>query len=470
MLKLAIVAGALAWSACVGDAAAQTAGRIVPKLATQADPNQQYSLYLPPHYDPARRWPVLILLDPRGRGEQTLEMARAGAAEHGWILISSWQSRSDDEESITIDALQALLKETGEHYPYDPKRLYLAGMSGTSKTLWVVEAQMNGLIAGMIGAAGGRPPELGKFHRSLPRFVGITANHDFNYQEMFELDAALGKQGATRRLDVFDGGHGWPDAAGFRQAMDWMELMAMRDGLARRREDWIDAQQANARKALEAEQDPAKRWRRLDQFVRDFDGLRDVAAERAEANALSADPRTRELLALEKRLASEEKRQARNVDDWVARYNQRMVEGRRQPPPDVGRSLKELHVARLQQQAQDPDARIADSATRQLQSVYAATASYLPRAQEQAGDIERARAALKMAVRIYPERPSAHCRLARIEARRNARDDAYAELDRCLQLGGREQVALRTDPDWEPLRDDRRWPGMLERAEAVSPP
>lgn len=466
---MAALLGGLLSAACLAEPpATPVPERIVADLATRADPNQHYSLYLPPNYDARRRWPVLILLDPRGRSEQTLEMARAGAAEHGWILISSRQSRSDDEEAITVEALQALLKETGEHYPYDPKRLYLAGMSGTSKTLWVVEKQLHGLVAGLIGAAGGRPPELGRLDKDAPAFYGITAYHDFNFQEMHELDDDLRRNGSPHRLAVFEGGHGWPSADGFSVAIDWLELMAMRSGLVERDEAWIDRQLAGARAEAEAIRDAADRWRHLDQLVRDFDGLRDVGAERRAASALFDEEGTRALLAQEKKLRGEEQRYLRTFNAWVTRYNTRVIDGRRQAPPDVERSLTELRVARLQAQALDADRRTADSATRLLQSLYAATASYLPRAQQGNGDLDRARTALAMAIRISPERPTAHCRLAQIEGLRHSMDAAFAELAVCLRLGGRDQENLRNDPEWQPLRGDARWPAMLERA--ASPP
>lgn len=456
--------------ACVVESAAAQAPmpeRVVADMATRADPKQHYSLYLPPNYDARRRWPVLILLDPRGRAEQTLEMARAGAAEHGWILISSYQSRSDDEEAITVEALQALLKETGEHYPYDPKRLYLAGMSGTSKTLWVVEKQLHGLVAGLIGAAGARPPELGRLQKDSPPFHGITANHDFNFQEMHELDDDLRRNGSPHRLDVFEGGHGWPPNEGFHAAIDWLELMAMRDGLAPRNEAWIDRQLAAARAAANGTEDPVEKWRRLDQLARDFESLRDVGAEQRAATALAAEDSTRNLLAQEKKLRGEEQRYLRTFNAWVTRYNTKIVDGRRQPPPDIERSLTELRVERLQSQARDPDPRTADSANRLLQSIYAATASYLPRAQQKAGDLDRARSSLAMAIRISPERPSAHCRLAQIEGLRHAMDAAFAELEACLRLGGRDQENLRSDPEWQPLRGDPRWASMLGKAGAA---
>src|SRR6478672_9476724 len=78
--------------------AAQAPDAITARVATRADPAQQYSLYLPPGYATTRRWPVLVILDARGRGEQTVQLALPGARANGWIVLSSYQSRSDTNE------------------------------------------------------------------------------------------------------------------------------------------------------------------------------------------------------------------------------------------------------------------------------------------------------------------------------------------------------------------------------------
>ncbi len=73
--------------------------QMIAKVATLASPDQQYALYLPPGYSSSRRWPVLIMLDPRGRAEATLARVQEGARRNGWIVMSSHQSRSDTLES-----------------------------------------------------------------------------------------------------------------------------------------------------------------------------------------------------------------------------------------------------------------------------------------------------------------------------------------------------------------------------------
>jgi predicted esterase len=382
-------------------------------LATASDATQRYEAYTPDGYPGTRRWPLLILLDPRGRADAALDMARPAAKANGWIVLSAYGSRSDDREQRTFDALQALLREAGARYAYDPKRVYIAGMSGTAKSLWVADRALHGLVAGYIGAGGGRPPELGPLKPgAAPPWFGFAGNADFNYREMRELDAALAQAGGVHRLAVFEGRHGWPRAEGaFGEAIDWFELQAMRSGTAARREEWIDAQLQSARARAAAASTPLERWRALDQLARDFDGLRPVDAERGQAATLAAGKELRDALAKEQRLLAEEARFARALDDWAARLNAGTSESGRLPPPDTARTLASLRIRSLRERSHDPDPLVADSATRRLELAFAAGAHYLADEQQGRGNEEGARAALRVAAAIYPEHPYPACRL-----------------------------------------------------------
>ena len=70
-------------------------GRIVTRLTSVSDLSEQYAVYLPSRYRTDRSWPVLVLLDPRGRALLPMERVREVAERLGYIVLSSWNSRSD---------------------------------------------------------------------------------------------------------------------------------------------------------------------------------------------------------------------------------------------------------------------------------------------------------------------------------------------------------------------------------------
>lgn len=374
---------------------------VIPQVATLASPAQQYSLYLPPGYDPARRWPLLVILDPRGRGER-IAMAVDGARRHGWIVMASYQSRSDTLESVTLLALQALLDESDRRVSADRARLYLAGMSGTAKTLWTVVEPLRGSLAGMIGCAGGRDASLPPPARSTPPFYGCTGDFDFNHREMLALDAQLAAAGSPHRLERFAGGHGW--MGDFGPAIDWLQLMAMRAGSVPRDEAWIAARYAAERAAGEAQPDDYRRWLALAPLLEDYRGLAPDDGLAARVQALAGLPEVQAQRRREAELAGDEQRYQGVVNEWAGRMRARFPDGSPQDPPTRGESLNALKIRSLQKQAASDDRLLAESARRRLELAYAAAHSYLPAEARERKLPAHEKAALAVAAAIFPER------------------------------------------------------------------
>jgi predicted esterase len=401
LLAIAILWLGLAPSAGAGEFAMDT---VIPKVATLASPEQQYALYLPPGYDPARRWPLLIILDPGGRAEKSIALAVAGARRNGWIVMSSWQSRSDTLQSVTILALQALLDESDKRVSADRNRLYLAGMSGTAKILWVVVEPLRGNLAGLIGCAGGRTPDAGKLGKAVPAFFGCSGYQDFNHREMMDLDEDLARVASPHHLQEFEGGHGWAKPDGFDQAIDWLQLQAMREGRIARDAAWIKSQFELARSRAAAQTQTFPAWMAWRQVRADFEGLIELGDVPAKLQTLEADPALQAARKQESGLREDEKRYQLVVDAWVARMHSRQPDGSPQDPPPKPQSLAGLKVRSLEKLAADPDALVAQSAQRRLELAYVAAAYYVPSAAEADGRPAVAKAARAVAEAIFPER------------------------------------------------------------------
>jgi hypothetical protein len=355
--------------------------------------------------------------------------------------------------AVTTAAFKAILRDAESRFAVDDRRFYLAGMSGTSFASWRFAQILEHHAAGMIGCAGGLPFELEAPEEVSFAYYGIAGTVDFNYQPTRRLDRQLAELGAVHRLELFEGGHGWPpDDRLTRLGIDWLELMAMKRGLVPKREGWIDGQLEKARAALAAAEDPGTTARRLDQLVRDFQGLRDVAAEKRRLAELERSRELRRWRHRERELAAAERGYGHRMAEWVLKMRATDV-----PPQPLARSLLELDVRKLQRQAAGDDPQVARSAQRRLESLYVQASFYLANEFEEAGELGRAAAVLEVAAASFPDRPRAAWRRVEVYTLSHRLDEAFEALETALHVGGYDLQRLRTHPVWEPLRQDPRW-------------
>ena len=435
-------------------------GEVIPKVVTLADPEQQYSLFVPENYDPETVWPVLIVLDPRGRAEAAMELYVEGARRHGWIVLSSYQSRSDTYSTVTSDAFKALLKDLADRkFSTHLHRLYLTGMSGTAFICWHFAEALSESVAGVISVGAGWPRDLEAVREISFDYYGIAGTSDFNYQRQRQTDQALEGKGANHRFDVWQGPHGWPPDAELTVAgVDWMELMAMKRGLTPRREDFIDQQLARTREQAEDQDDPLGRLRALRQMVRDFEGLRELPEERRVLQALEKEREVRRALDQQEKLARQEVSYRSRLDRWIATV-------RRSPElPENQRSLADLQVKRLQSQIADTsDPYAAHSAARRLETAWVHAAHYLPTEFDERGQPDRARQLLELADQLFPGRPGPLVNLAALHSQAGRIDRAFEYLKVAAQNGA--QARWFQGEAWEKLRKDPRWVPFLDGLE-----
>ena len=271
--------------ACAAAAGAQDLPRgvIVDDVKCTADPSQSYSLYLPSAYSPDRRWPVLVGFHPGGRGRAIVEKYRAAAEQYGYIVAASNNSRNGPW-AVSAAAIKAMFPDIDARLAIDPQRIYLTGHSGGARVAMTV-AMSNKTIAGVIASSGGYPDSQPRSKVSFAVF-GTAGTDDFNYIEMRMLDRKLT---SPHRLAVFAGGHTLPPDDVALEAIEWMELQAMKAG-RRTRDDALVSkvfdkrlQKAQAATGVEAVE-------LFEELAADFKDLRDVKAEESRAQELGKQP------------------------------------------------------------------------------------------------------------------------------------------------------------------------------------
>jgi len=456
MLSLAVpAAGALPPAA--------PAGQITERVACVADPTQSYARYLPPGYTADKRWPVIVLMDPRGRAMVPLRLFSEAAGRRGYILISSYGTASDGPAEVNAKAMAVLLPETEQRYSVDVKRLYLAGFSGTARAAWEFATRLKGHVAGLIGFGGGFPPRFTPSPDPGFSFFGGAGTTDFNYEEMLALDARLQRLGIPHRFRSYPGPHSWGPEEICSEAVDWMEIQAIRAGLRERDdalvEEFFDRSMAGAG-AAESAGRTLEAAARLRETAADLEGLRDPGDAVARATALEKTKESRRARSSLARHASRQKTYEARLSTFVARFQAAT------PPPALSGSISFLQVASLRKRAgnpADPDDALAARRLIELVGVY--TSFYLPTEYMDRDDPGRALAVLRIAEVIDPESPIVCLGMARARAQLGQTTEAIDDLRRAAAGGRFDAAFIEADPWLDPLRTESGYRKLLEKLE-----
>lgn len=425
---------------------AQERGKLVEHVAAKNDPSQTYTLYLPSTYDAAKQYPVLLILDPRGRSVIAAEIFREAAEEYQWILISSNDTRSDVvSDNPNPRALNAIVPDAFDRYASDDRRIYFAGFSGTAMLSWGY-AVWSGKIAGVISAGGRLVDEIppAKFNFA---YYGFAGDVDFNNREMRAIEAIL-DQTATRphRFETFDGDHRWLTPALAHDALGWLEIIAMKEERRPRDAALIErlyaADVAKAGTGLSA----LRRYRAIARTYEGFHALDDVLATIAK---LEADPLVRR----------EEKEEAQ----WDAFERQYLLDVHPRAATFLAQDnvAEGFRFAELKRRAKKAGAE-GSTARRLLEASFTQLAFYLPTQLFALKRYDDAARSLEAALEIHEDRWPLWYNLGAAHAHRRDKRHAFDALEKAIARGFRNAKMLEEDEDFATLRGDPRFAAIVD--------
>lgn len=453
-----LAAAALTAAVAVPSATEPAVGQLVEGVRCESDPSQTYTLYLPTAYASERRFPLLLIFDPRGRSRLSAELFREAAEAYGWILVSSNDTRSDGPMEPNQKALQALWPEAHLRYASDPRRIYAAGFSGGGMLAWELGRRTAGL-AGVV-ASGARFEDVHFRQRlAFPSF-GAAGDTDFNYAPMRAVHARLREWGTPERLVVFEGGHEWMPAALAGEAIAWLEVAAMKSGLRPRDDAFVAArleEDLSRARALEARGRVLEAQRRFESAVAAFEGLADVAEARREAARVAALPATKAARREEERWDGYEELMRRRLEQAFG-----TLLGS-EPAPLTAAFRAEVRLDELVERSAATG--YEGVVARRLRQMLGAQAGfYLARELLARKDHVRALAALSVATEATPERPVYWYNLACVRARLGQRRQALDALEQAVARGFADLARMAADEDLASLRGDDRFKRLVEPA------
>lgn len=385
------------------------AGTLQADVRCAASPEHRYALYLPDGWTPERRWPVLLVLDPRGQAVAALEPLIPTAERDGWVIASSYDSRSD---VLGLDptpaAARAMLLDLPRTASLAEDQVLLVGFSGTARSSWAIGEVAPQIVLGVV-ASGGATPDRGVPTAPPPfPWVGLAGTRDFNWQEVRRAHEAITEEEGRAWFVPFVGGHQWPPGELLDQAVRWIEV------------------EAHARGRWPADPLPPD-------LVPPADfGDQGRIGEREDAF----------------------RRDLADLELWLR--------DPARPPPSVLRGRTILGARRVERRSavDDPG---GQAAGRMVAIARARLSFYLARDLRIAGEAERLRAALEIAATLGEPASWLLYDLACARAAVGATDDAFAALTDAVDAGFTDGAWMAEDPDLAPLRGDPRFDQILAR-------
>jgi predicted esterase len=381
-------------------------GHLDERLIAVDDSSESYAQFLPNGYSPARRWPVLFVLDPRGRGLYALRLFTAAANRLGIIVISSNNTMSDGPREPNVAAMNAMLASAQARVSIDPHRLYLAGFSGTARMVWDFALELRGNVAGVLGVGAGisfvaNGPALTFAGDSSFAFFGGSGVNDFNYYEVQALGERLRVARVPSRITTYPGPHDWPPATVCAVALEWFATRAMLGGRMPTDSAWLHRHAAadlDSARTLERAGQLALAEDMYDAVARDYRGTAESSAAAARAAELFTEPSVVRYREHDRELANENQRQAVELQRELAAAD------RQSGGPDGAALLERLRVPLLREQARGSDSLAGAAARRALARIAVFLGFYAPRAYLERGAPDRAMVVLRAAASIAPLR------------------------------------------------------------------
>ena len=213
-------------------------GKITDNIKVNDTLPETFSLYLPSNFTDAKSWPVIFVMDLKGKGKQALSMFKAAAEQEEFILASSDNLSDTLTLSQNILISSRMFNAVVDLLPVRKNMSYTSGFSNGARFASIVPtfvSEIKGVIS--CGAAVGNLEILSvkrPFH-----FVGIAGREDYNFRELLETRNILDQLKFPNQLLFSDVGHEWPKKDELANAMRQLKLVAMAKGYLEKDMDFI---------------------------------------------------------------------------------------------------------------------------------------------------------------------------------------------------------------------------------------
>jgi predicted esterase len=442
-------------------------GKVIEKVVCKADASLSYALYLPSNYAANKKWPVVYGFDPGARGLMPVEQFKEAAEKYGYIVIGSNDSRNGPALNLN-KIINALWIDTHERFALDEKRVYTTGFSGGARVASAVAYSLQGAVAGVIACGAGFHPNITP-SKSLPFvFFAIIGTEDFNMPELRRLDKTLNDFNLAHHLETFEGTHRWASSELCVEAIEWMQLQAMKAGRAPKNEPLIDEllkKSLEKAKAYEASQNVYQTYLTVAAIASAFKGLRDTTEFENRAKQLQETKPVKEQI---KQAREEDQKQLQVTRELLTlKESLEVVDNRA-----VAFSELKSAITNLKKRADEKENSSERQVARRTLGAFSANSYEGAQALLFAKNYSAAVASLEIAALVRPDSAGIFFSLARAYALSGNKKKALEALRAAVEKGFANTAELESNEAFNPLREDpefKKITGELKkRAESLA--
>ena len=449
-------------------------GELIEKVTCARDPSQSYALYLPRNYEKSRKWPVLYAFDPGARGRVPVERFKDAAEQFGWIVVGSNNSRNASIQS-SIDAWNAIIRDTTDRFSIDDTRAYATGFSGGARVALTFATQCKNCLAGVIAGGAAFPPGIEPAPTMQFTIFGIAGVDDFNFPEMKELDEKLTRLNVSHQIEIWDGRHEWFPSSVATDAVAWMELTAVKSGRREKDQKLIEGLWTQKFKQAQEFEQGNKLFDAFQAYVNlssSFKGLHDVTESDTKVNALRASREVRDGIREEQQQIKKQKEVEGQLISLLgaadrARVRDESPNDRNATAADEGTDanfrLKTLLNELRRQSKSETDSGTRRVARRVLSGQYVGLIERGSNSLQSLKRYDEAARLFTLATEIDPDRAGAFYNLAWAYNAKGDKKKALKALQTAVDKGFKDHAGISANAAFDSLRNDPTYLQLIEK-------
>ncbi|MGI8788699.1 MAG: hypothetical protein ACR2HG_13170 [Pyrinomonadaceae bacterium] len=435
-------------------------GTVIEQVVCQKDASQSYALYLPTNYAPEKKWAILYAFDPFGSGKSPVEIFRDAAEKFGFIVVGSNNSRNNIGGEKLTKIITDLWADTHARFSIDEKRSYAVGLSGGARVANYFAISCRNCLAGVIACGATFPPKF-PLDKPLPyALFGTVGVDDFNFPEMVKAFENLNETDSTNHLAVFDGKHQWLTKDLTFDAIEWLDLQAMKSGRMATDKKFVEdllAKQTGKAETLSQTGDNLEAARIYEGIVTDFKDAADTKNAAEKLSEIRGQKSYKKSLDEEKDLFGRQQRTAKKIMAMGAELLD---------APNENAALKRIsnEVEDWRQKskaaADSPERRLARRILDQVFVETYETALYVNRPEK---DYKMMSANLELTRLVNPQNSIVLLELARAFALANRKKDALNAVGEAVAKGLKDCARIIGSPEFTSLRGEKQFQKIIEQ-------